>query len=65
MLARLSITKEVILPPSFSTTTEEMYGQLSKEAHKHGEGITSIAETYLNACELVLLLILQNRKVSM
>jgi RNA-directed DNA polymerase len=49
---------------SLANTTDEMYGQLSKEAHKHGENIESTAEIYLHACELLLILILQNRKVA-
>ena len=48
---------------SLSNTADEMYGQLSKEAHKRGKNIESTAEIYLHACELVLILILQNRKV--
>lgn len=47
---------------SLADTADEMYAQLSKEAHKRGESVESIAESYLHACELVLLLILQNRK---
>jgi len=47
---------------SLSNTTEEMYAQLSKEAHKHGASLESKAETYLKSCEIVILIILQNRK---
>jgi len=46
---------------SLATTVDEMYGQLSKEAHKRGVNVESTAELYLYACELILLLILNNR----
>lgn len=45
-----------------SNTIDEIYAQLSKEVHKHEVSIESKAETYLRMCELVILLILQNRK---
>ncbi|GAH75010.1 unnamed protein product, partial [marine sediment metagenome] len=35
---------------------------LSKEAHRYGIGVESVAESYLRACEIVILIILQNRK---
>ncbi|GAI01206.1 unnamed protein product, partial [marine sediment metagenome] len=47
---------------SLSNTTEEMYAQLSKEAHRYGIGVESEAESYLRACDLVILMILQNKK---
>ena len=47
---------------SLSTTADAMYAQLSKEAHSRVVGVESTAESYLYACELVLLLILQIRK---
>jgi len=49
---------------SLSNTADEMYGQLSKEAHKRGKNIESTAVIYLHACELVLLLILQNKQIA-
>jgi len=47
---------------SVSNTTDEMYAQLSKEVHKREVGVESKAEIYLRMCELVIFLILQNRK---
>jgi RNA-directed DNA polymerase len=47
---------------SLADITEQTYGQLSKEAHKHGTNAAAQAEVCLHTCELVLLLILMNRK---
>ena len=48
---------------SLADTAEKLYRQLNIEVHKRGKNIKSNAEIYLYECDLLLLLILRNRKV--
>lgn len=49
---------------SLANTAEKLYRQLNIEVHRRGEYTKSNAEIYLYECDLLLLLILQNRKVA-
>jgi len=53
----------VNLIDSYAKAVDLTYDKLSSEAHKHGRSIESIAETYLKACEIVIMLILQHKNV--
>ncbi len=47
-----------------ANAADETYDNLSKEAHKRGENTESTAEIYLRICELLIMLILINKKVA-
>jgi RNA-directed DNA polymerase len=48
---------------SIADAAQMTYSRLNSEAHKYGRSIESTAETYLEACELVIKLILLHRNV--
>lgn len=48
---------------SMASATEMTYAKLSSEVHKYGSSLETTAETYLKACEILILLILLHRNV--
>ena len=53
----------VNLIDSYAKAVDMTYDKLSSEVHKHGSSIESTAEAYLEACEIVIKLILLHKNV--